>query len=122
MKNPRQVSGAGFQNSDSSNNNGSTLPNSSAPAQEPLIVSDGVHIGTVWKSPRDKTRCIQGTLKSFNGSNFADFRVHTMDGHGRMIPTPKGITVSVKRLGQFAALVGNAYRRAATMGLTPRSS
>lgn len=34
-----------------------------------------------------------------------------------MKPTTTGITVSLARLGQFSQLIGNAYRRAAKLGL-----
>ncbi len=89
-------------------------------AQESL--ADGIHIGTIWKSPRDRTRSIEATLRTYNGNDFADIRVMQSDGQGRLVPTDQRLTVSVKRLGQFAALIGNAYRRAERMGLTPRST
>lgn len=85
-------------------------------------ILEGIHIGRVWKSPRDKTRSIEGVLREFNGNQYAEFREYVMDDYGRMVPTDKRLTVSTKRLGQFAALVGNTYRRAEKLGLTPVSS
>jgi len=81
-----------------------------------------IHIGTIWKSARDKSNAIEAHLREFNGHSYADFRVMQMDSRGRMHPTGKGVTVSLARLGEFAALAGKAYRVAAQRGLTPRST
>lgn len=81
-----------------------------------------IHVGAIWKSPRDKSRAIDARLRHFNGHDFAEFRLLQMDSAGRMVPTGKGVSVSVKQLGRFSQLVGSAYRKAEAMGLTPRSS
>jgi hypothetical protein len=39
-----------------------------------------------------------------------------------MVPTKKGLTISVQQLGKFAAAAGAAYREAVKLGLTARSS
>lgn len=88
----------------------------SEPAQE------GVHCGAIWKSPRDRTRSIEATLREYNGNAYADFRLMQMDASGRMRPTGQRLTVSAKQLGKFSKLVGDTYRRADKLGLTPRST
>jgi hypothetical protein len=78
-----------------------------------------VHVGAIWKSPRDKTRCIQATIRSYKGAVFADFQMLTLDpGTGRMMPGNQRLTVSAKQLGKFSALVGSAYRKAVALGET----
>jgi len=42
-----------------------------------------ISVGAIWKSPRDRTRAIEATLREFNGHAFADFRMMVMDGGGR---------------------------------------
>lgn len=73
------------------------------------------HIGAIWKSRRDRTRCIEATLRSYNGNAYCDIRMMELRD-GRMVSTGKGITVSAKQLGKFAKLVGDAYRKAVVLG------
>lgn len=123
MKNARHGDGGRSQDGfGSNNNNGKTLPNLSAPAQAPSPLNDGIHIGRVWKSPRSKDRCISAALREFNGNNYCEFVELVMDDLGRMVPSGRRLSISTKRLGQFAALAGDAYRRAERLGLTPRST
>jgi hypothetical protein len=91
-------------------------------AQATPIHSDGIHVGAVWKSARDKTQCIQGTIKSYCGNPYLDLRVYALNASGRMVPTPKGITVSLAQLGKLTKLVGDAYRMASRMEVTMVSS
>ena len=78
-----------------------------------------IYVGTVWKSPRDKSRCIEATLRSYNGAVFADFQMLQLDtSTGRMVPGNQRLTVSVKQLAKFSALVGSAYRKAVALGET----
>jgi hypothetical protein len=75
-------------------------------------------VGAIWLSPRDRTRCIQGGIKSFNGSApYFDLRIFEMDAQGRMRATSKGITVSAQKLPALAKLVGDAARKAHALGL-----
>lgn len=39
-----------------------------------------------------------------------------------MIPSRKGVTISVKQLGKFAAAAGAAYRQAVKLGLITEPS
>jgi hypothetical protein len=79
-------------------------------------LTGGIGCGAIWKSPRDKTRAIEATLREFNGNSYADFRVLQLDASGRMVPTGKGLTVSIKQLGKFSKLVGDTYRKAVEIG------
>ena len=86
------------------------------------LAGDGIHVGSIWKSPRDKTTCIQAKLRSFNECPYLDVRVFQLDERGRMKPTSKGVTVSVAKIGGLSKLVGDAYRKALAIGLVGGSS
>ena len=88
-----------------------------AQASQPDIV-DIAHVGAIWRSPRDRTRCVQADIKSFNGSApYLDLRLFETDAAGRMRATPKGITCSAQKLPALAKLVGDAARKAHQLGL-----
>lgn len=101
-----------------------TPTNSSAQESiEAQLQNGGLHCGAIWKSPRDRTRCIQATIREYHGNAYADFRLFELNASGQMLPVKgKGITVSVRQLGAFAKLAGDAYRKASQAGLTPRST
>ena len=80
-------------------------------------LADGIGCGAIWKSPRDRTRAIEATLREHNGNAYADFRMMQMNGQGRMVPTDQRLTVSIKQLGKFSKLIGDTYRKAHAMGL-----
>jgi hypothetical protein len=92
-----------------------------APNQDPHRQSgadSALHIGAIWKSPRDKRQCIEAKIKSYQGSPaFLDLRILEMDAAGRMQPTHRGITCSMARLPALAKLVGDAVRKAGAAGL-----
>ncbi|AWM07638.1 transcriptional coactivator p15/PC4 family protein [Bradyrhizobium symbiodeficiens] len=90
-----------------------------APAQAQL--GEGVHLAAIWRGPRDRSRAVQFALKEFNGHQFLDVRQYVASS-GYMVPTTKGVTISVAQLGKFAAAAGAAYRKAVQLGLVPRSS
>ncbi len=97
-----------------------------APAQDShstnSLIGDGIHVGAIWKSPRDRTQAIQVTLREYHGNPYADCRLFVMNGSGHMVPTQKGLTVSVRQLGKLTKLIGDAYRKASSLGLTAVSS
>jgi len=112
----------GVSTSSGNNNNRTTVvSDGSAPSQastQQLIADEEIHIGAIWKSPRDKRACIEGKIKSFNDSPpYFDLRILEMDAQGRMRPTHKGVTVSMACLPALAKLVGDAMRKASAAGL-----
>jgi hypothetical protein len=80
------------------------------------------HVGRVWKSPRDKTRCLQFDLKELNGHAYLDCRTYKLDGNGRMQPTDQRLTIGTKQLAKFADMVGKSYRMAYELRLTAGST
>jgi hypothetical protein len=85
-------------------------------------LANSIGCGTIWKSPRDRSRAIEARLREFNGNAFAEFRLMQMSEQGRMVPTGKGLIVSTAQLGKFAKLVGDAYRKADAMHLVAGGS
>jgi hypothetical protein len=114
---PRAASVSG-----SSNNSKCSLRNSKPRAQAATNHIDDTALGRIWKSPRDRSRCVEASLRSFNGFDFVEIRALQLDHCGRMVPTGQRLTISVKQLGKFSQMIGNCYRRASAMGLTPVSS
>lgn len=96
--------------------------NSRAQVPRPSLEGDGIHIGCIWKSARDRSRAIDARLRQFNGYTFAELRMLEMDTSGRMQATRRGLSVSISQLGKLSKLVGDAYRRAEQLQLTPRST
>jgi hypothetical protein len=90
-----------------------------APTQQPSLLA---HVGSIWKSPRDRSRAIQFDVKQFKGSSYLDIRLYEAGRDGRMQRTATGITVSTKQLAKFADHVGKSYRQAVKLGLTQVSS
>jgi Transcriptional Coactivator p15 (PC4) len=129
MKNAtaRGQPGVAFSNSSNTNHIRTAIASApAAPAQDlhqQLTADNGIPIACFWKSPRDRTRAVQVTLKSYQGHAYVDSRIYAMGPDGRMRPTEKGIAIGVTKLPQFAAAIGNALRKAHTLGLiTARSS
>ena len=101
------------------------IPRALSPAQDKSTIAeqlgDGIHLAAIWRGPRDRSRAIQFALREFNGHSFLDIRQY-QSSSGYMIPTTKGLTISVAQLGRFAHAAGSAYRRAVALGLTRVSS
>lgn len=87
----------------------------------PSLPSDGVHLASFWRGPRDRSRAIQFALKEHHGHQFLDVRQYAASS-GYMLPTTRGVTLDVRQLGKFAAAAGRAYKEAVKLGLIPRSS
>lgn len=81
-------------------------------------LADGILIARLWRSPRDKTRALEVSLRSFKGSGaYIDIRLFEVDQAGHMRPTAKGVTASIGKLTDLRKAVGDAHRRAVDLGL-----
>ncbi|MGM4870679.1 hypothetical protein AB7645_05560 [Bradyrhizobium sp. 956_D2_N1_5] len=80
------------------------------------------HVGAIWKSARDRTRCLQFDIKELNGHAYLDCRTYKLDGNGRMQPTDQRLTIGTKQLAKLADMIGKSYRKAHQLGLTAGSS
>ena len=75
---------------------------------EPLIISK------FWKNRKHDAIIV--SLSTFEGKNLIDLRMHAMK-EGRLVPTPKGLAMVVRRLPQLAAAVTKALVKAKELGL-----
>lgn len=57
------------------------------------------------------------TLSTFKGINVVDVRLFAMTKDGRNVPTPKGVTISVRRLRDLHAAITKALAKAESLGL-----
>jgi Transcriptional Coactivator p15 (PC4) len=53
-------------------------------------------------------------LSTYEGRNLVDVRTHAMD-RGFLVPTPKGISIVVRRLPELAAAVAKALAKAVNL-------
>jgi len=75
---------------------------------EPLIIFK------FWKNRKHDAIIV--SLSTFEGKNLVDLRMHAMK-EGRLVPTPKGLAMVVRRLPDLAKAINNALRKAQELGL-----
>ena len=78
------------------------------PIPEPIIISK------FWKNRRKDAIIV--LLRSYEGRNFLDIRTHEMK-NGCLVPTKKGVTVAIPRMGELAAAVTRSLEKARELGL-----
>jgi Transcriptional Coactivator p15 (PC4) len=79
------------------------------PLPEPIVID------RFWKNRRKDAVIIQ--LSSYEGHNLVDLRTHSMSSDGKLLPTKKGLAVSILRLPELAKAVNKALVRARELGL-----
>jgi hypothetical protein len=75
-----------------------------------------VKIASFWKNRAHDAIVIE--LATFEGRNVLDVRTNVMS-HGRLVPTPKGISIAVLRLPDLAKAINKALAKAKELGLIP---
>jgi hypothetical protein len=75
---------------------------------EPMVISK------FWKNRRHDAVIV--SLSTYEGHNLVDLRTHAMK-EGRLVPTPKGLAMVVRRLPELAAAVTKALAKARELGL-----
>jgi hypothetical protein len=78
---------------------------------EPLIVS------RFWKG-RLRDSAIYTELSTYKDRNVCDVRTYVMNA-GRLVATPRGISISVLRLPELHKAVAKALKEARALGLLP---
>jgi hypothetical protein len=73
-----------------------------------------VTVDRFWRNRRHEA--ITTTLKTFEGRNICDVRLHVMEA-GRLIPTGKGVAVVIPRLPDLVKALTKALKRAQALGL-----
>jgi hypothetical protein len=77
---------------------------------EPVIISQ------FWKNRRHDAIVV--SLSTYEGCNLIDVRTHIMKD-GRLVPTPKGVQMVVRRLPDLAAALTKALAKARELNLLP---
>lgn len=73
-----------------------------------------VTVDRFWRNR--KHEAIVTTLKTYEGRNICDIRLHVMLA-GHLIPTGKGVAVVIPRLPDLAKALGKALKKAQALGL-----
>jgi hypothetical protein len=76
---------------------------------EPIVVSQE------WINRRHDALTI--TLTTYNGVNLVDLRKFVMNREGKLVPTPKGVSVKVTRLPDMLKAITKAVKQAVELGL-----
>jgi Transcriptional Coactivator p15 (PC4) len=82
-------------------------------ARKPTL-DEPVVISKFWKNRRHDAIIV--SLSTFEGRNLVDLRMHAMK-EGRLVPTPKGLAMVVRRLPDLAKAVNAALAKAQELGL-----
>jgi len=78
-------------------------------------LTEPVEIEKFWANRRKDA--IITTLSTFKETNLVDIRKYVMSREGRLVPTPKGISVKVTRLPDLLKAVTKAVEKAKALGL-----
>jgi hypothetical protein len=81
-------------------------------------LSEPVTVESFWAN-RAHDACVV-TLSTFKNHNLIDIRKHSMNGTGQLVPTPKGIALTITRLPDLAKAIDKALRKARELGLLPQ--
>jgi hypothetical protein len=90
-------------------------PNAQKGRSGPTLASP-VTVARFWKNRTHDAIVVE--LSTYEGRNLVDVRTNIMN-HGRLVPTPKGISLSVLRLPDLAKAVNKALKQARELGLLP---
>jgi hypothetical protein len=79
-------------------------------------LSEPETVSRFWKNRQHDAIVVE--LATFEGRNLVDVRTNVMS-RGRLVPTPKGISIAVLRLPELAMAINRALARARELGLIP---
>jgi Transcriptional Coactivator p15 (PC4) len=80
-----------------------------------ITLPEPVVVGRFFRNRRKDV--IQGALSTFKDINVFDIRLFAMTKDGRNVPTPKGLTMSVRRLHDLHEMVTKLLKTAQELGL-----
>jgi hypothetical protein len=79
-------------------------------------LSEPLTVARFWKNRAHDAVVVE--LSTFEGRNVLDVRLNVMS-RGRLVPTPKGISLAVLRLPDLAKAINKALKQARELGLLP---
>jgi hypothetical protein len=85
-------------------------------ARRGVTLAEPVTVSQFWKNRRHDA--IVARLGTHHGRNLVDIRQYCM-ANGRLVPTPRGVSLSVRRLPELHKAVTKALRQARELGLLP---
>ncbi|MET4319313.1 transcriptional coactivator p15/PC4 family protein [Bradyrhizobium sp. RT5a] len=84
--------------------------------EKPAPLAEPVVIAKFWKN-RARNESLHVGFNSYEGHNLINVRIHTTGTDGIDRPTPKGISMSVRKLPELARALVKAEAEARRMGL-----
>jgi hypothetical protein len=78
-----------------------------------VTLPEPVPVDSFWRNRRHEA--VVSTLSTYEGRNIFDIRIAMKDS--RLVPTPKGLAMVVRRLPQLAAAINKALKQAKELGL-----
>ena len=90
-------------------------PNAQKGRSRPML-DKPVTVARFWKNRTHDAIVVE--LSTYEGRNVVDVRTNVMN-HGRLVPTPKGISLAVLRLPDRAKAINRALKQAKELGLLP---
>jgi Transcriptional Coactivator p15 (PC4) len=79
------------------------------------VISEPITIAEFWVSRHGES--IRVVLRKFEGQVLVDIRRYCTGAEGRLLPTSKGISVSVRKLPELVTGLRKALATAAALGL-----
>jgi hypothetical protein len=79
-------------------------------------LAEPVTVARFWKNRQHDA--IVTELSTYEGRNLVDVRQYVMQA-GKLVPTPRGISLAVLRLPDLAKAVNRALKQAKELGLLP---
>jgi hypothetical protein len=80
-------------------------------------LAEQVVVDRFWKNRRKDAIVV--SLSSYEGHNLIDVRTHYMSKEGKLLPTAKGVAISILRLPELAKSINKALAKARELGLIP---
>ena len=81
-----------------------------------VTLPEPVKVASFWKSRAHDAIVVE--LSTYEGRNLVDVRTNVMS-HGRLVPTPRGVSLAVLRLPDLAKAINKALKQAKELGLLP---
>jgi hypothetical protein len=88
----------------------------SSQVPEPAPLAVPITIAKFWKNRR-RNESVHVTLSEYEGHALVSVRVYASGADGCDRPTPKGVSISVRKLPELAAGLARALERAKALGL-----
>jgi hypothetical protein len=83
-----------------------------------VTLAGPITIARFWKN-RGRNESVHVTLSEYEGHPLIGVRIHSTGSDGIDRPTPKGVSMGIRKLPELAAAVAKALAKARELGLIP---